>query len=435
MVRLRATGSLIASVAAFVLLIGCDDEETDSGPAGPDASADAAAAEAGIAEEAGADAAELDGETGAPQEAGTMRRACAPFGPSVLSPATAFGDSVILADFDCDSRLDAVRNHYLATPGGLVGGAVVFYAGKGDGSFSDGIPIEIPGGPTDLAAGDFDGDGVTDLAVAVVSGIQSEHSALLLIRGQCGKLPSEAEVIFEPNPFRGTDSIVADMNGDGADDLIVSRARERNRIEVLFGGAAPLQTSAASEQVPEGVLLIGLADLDGDGMREVIAAGESRWAILSKSDDGSLLIVGVSEVDAEGLIGLEAMDVDSDGVDELIALRSGAADSVDAYRHGPGTERFVRRTLIEGPGIHRIVVGDITGDGRQDLAAVAQHHTELLLNSRSGLMRAGLPSTEGTLAIGDVTGDGYGDLVYGSREWLKVYPNQPLSCEHRLPRW
>lgn len=437
MERLRGRGLLMAAcVTALALPIACDDEVTDSGAAGQDSGVDGAEADAGP-DVGGADADGAEPEIGADgmEEGGAMGRACAPFGPSVVSAGQALGSILRLADFDCDSRPDAVRNHYLATPGGLVAGRIDFYAGRGDGTFAAATPIEPGGGPVEMVAGDFDGDGVADLAVGVVSGIQSEHSRLLLIRGQCEKGPGIAEVIFEPDPYRGTDKVVADMNGDGADDLIVSQAGRHNRVEVLFGGAAPFTTSAASEDLPDGISQVAIADINGDGEREVIAAGESQWAVLSQNEAGALMIVGVSAVEAKGIIGLEAMDLDSDGIDELVALRVGSTDFVDAYRYVPGDGRFKRETLLNAPGLLQVVAADITGDGRQDLAVVALNRTELLIQGRLGLMGAGIPSTEGTLAIGDVTGDGYADLVFGSREGLKVFPNQPEACERRLPRW
>lgn len=442
MERLRARGYLVsACISALCLFLACDEEAAGPGPVTQDAGAEDgtsedAKAEAlaetgdgepdGAAQEGGADAA-LDG--------GTMRRTCVPFGPSVATPSQAFGHVLVLADLDCDSRLDAVRNHFLATPGGLVGGRVDFQAGRGDGSFGEAVSIEQIGGPTDMVTGDFDGDGVSDLVVETVAGIQSEHRRLLLIRGQCEKGPGVPEVVLDPNPLHGADKTVADVNRDGADDLIVSRNGERERVEVLFGGSVPFERRAVSEALPEGISQVAVADLLGDGAPEIIAASESRWAILSDNGAGVLMIVGVSEVEARGMIALEAMDLENDGSEELVALRALGSSVVDVYRYQPESGRFLRETLLDEPGLEQLVVGDVTGEGRQDLAVLAPDHTDLLIKDRGELLLGTVPSTDGTLAIGDVTGDGHADLVYGSSEWLKTYPNLPDACEHRLPRW
>ena len=84
--------------------------------------------------------------------------------------------------------------------------------GNGDGTFQNQVRYAAGTGPDALVAGDFNGDGRTDLAVANYG--SNDVSVLLGLNGTFA-----APGPFAINPH--ATPLVADLSGDGADDVMV----------------------------------------------------------------------------------------------------------------------------------------------------------------------------------------------------------------------
>lgn len=420
---------LTAACVALMFAPACDEEPGNPGtPAEPDASSvdgETDAAEDGSAETAGVDGSAdvVDDGSGAP-EGGTTFRACSPFGASHLSPADDRQPFLVIADFDCDLRPDVVRGQLVL--GERLSGRIDFYPGMGDGTFNPAVAIEPGGLPVKAVAGDFNGDGVSDLVVTVR--VEPGRHRLLLYRGECREGLRLAAVLFDPSPYLATDMAVADLNHDGRDDLILSLWDSTARVDVLLGGPEPFLSRSSSETFPGWVSNVRVADIDGDGDKDVIAVRETRWDVFINDGTGALTYVAHRDTDASRPP--EAIDVDADGAEELITLRMDGV--VDVYRYEPETGKFARAPLFEAPGKTALVVGDITGNAREDIALVGADRTELMLTQGDQLTRIKVPFTEGTLALADVTGDARTDLVYGTSYALEVFPNVPASCDRRF---
>jgi hypothetical protein len=68
-----------------------------------------------------------------------------------------------VADFNGDGKLDLVAADWL-------GGTVSILLGNGDGSFQAPLRFAVGSYPSSVAVGDFNGDGIPDVAVAVLYG-------------------------------------------------------------------------------------------------------------------------------------------------------------------------------------------------------------------------------------------------------------------------
>src|SRR5207245_2546874 len=92
---------------------------------------------------------------------------------------------------------------------------IAIFLGKGDGTFGLAIPLDPGPDPASIAAGDFNGDGIPDLAVTLVDDWRVSgpgHVSILMGRGDGTFAPA---VTLAP----GGTLAVADFNGDGKLDL------------------------------------------------------------------------------------------------------------------------------------------------------------------------------------------------------------------------
>jgi len=129
-----------------------------------------------------------------------------------------------------------------------------------------------------VAAGDFDGDGDTDVAIAT----GDPRAAVLVFHGlgngQFTGPAALAPLSTQPGISDGTSAISAgDLNGDGPLDAVASNIGQS--VSLLYGaGDGSSQAPADAAMGPEPVSLAA-ADFDGDGRADVAVADLSDNAI------------------------------------------------------------------------------------------------------------------------------------------------------------
>ncbi len=208
--------------------------------------------------------------------------------------------SLAVGDFNGDGRLDvAVANQS--------SGDVSLLLGDGQGRLRPATGSAFATGgfrPVSLAAGDFNGDGRLDVAVANQS---SGDVSLLLGDGHGGLRPAPGSP-FATGGFHPVSLRAADLNGDGRLDVVA--ANLSGEVSVLLGDGHGTLTPATGSPFEDGgfhPISVALGDFNGDGKPDVVAANAS-------SDDASVLLNGGPAIASTCAISPRPLTVSSGGV-------------------------------------------------------------------------------------------------------------------------
>jgi hypothetical protein len=281
-------------------------------------------------------------------------------------------------------------------------------------------PFATGAAPDSVAQGDFNGDGLVDLAVANYH----DNSITVLLGSASG-----AFTAAPGSPFAaGTNPAsvaVADFNGDGKADLAIANSGSGN-ITVLLGNGSGGFTAASSSPIAVGAQLscVKAGDFNGDGYVDLIVANplsNSVTVLLGNGRGGFMAPGGPIDV-GNSPASLVVGDFNGDGIPDL-AVANENSNSVTILL-GDGSGRFAAAPVSPPTGSSpiSIVIGDFNGDGNADLAVanyIDNNVTVLLGDGRGGFTKAsGSPFSVGfgptSLAVGDFNGDGKADLAVTS---------------------
>jgi hypothetical protein len=211
--------------------------------------------------------------------------------PSVSLTGPGLGTFVALADLDLDGKMDlaVVKIFGSSVMGPLFPeNAVVIYRGNGDGTFQI-PPLTIEtGGQTNariaLAIGDFNRDGKPDLA------INNNHSGdvSVVLQNSVGPFGFGSPT-FYPTGFNASDVAVGDFNGDGKLDLAVPNASAAN-LSILLGNGNGTFAPAANFSTTIATISVAVGDLNRDGKQDLAAAvyGNNTVGVLYGNGNGTL---------------------------------------------------------------------------------------------------------------------------------------------------
>ena len=194
------------------------------------------------------------------------------FGPIVLWPLGTCGNGDVDAfDLDNDGDLDVVNLEELNCIGQNNGNRIFVSLNDGAGTFTLLPPFAISQAPRTLAGGDFDEDGIVDLAT--VHWAPYGFYRVLNVHLGRGDGTFEEEVVYAvgEGPM---DVVAADLDGDGHLDLATANSGRddtgRETMSVLWGAGDGAFTPAETYYAPYSPDLMGttgiqVGDVDGDG--------------------------------------------------------------------------------------------------------------------------------------------------------------------------
>lgn len=308
-----------------------------------------------------------------------------------------------------------------------------------------GAPLfEVGDRPAELAAGDFNGDGVTDVAVAFTG-----EPAVKVFVGTGGSFSQQWTIPLLDEP---RSVVAADLNGDGVLDLAMCAA-ENNKIGYAFGNgdgtfdSVVLITTGSSDRD------LAVGDFSGDGSVDLVALGSQEFMPLRGNGDGTF--VPLAEVDLDPMSGGGAQDIaledfDGDGNADLAVLAIFNPTQFVRLYWGDGTGGFVLGPeYTVGVQPRSLVVFDPNLDGAYDIAVanLESDDVTLLINNGAGAFATStipIPGAVQSIASGDLNGDGWPDLATGDSQLITLVGNgngtfqspvshlTPVSCAYDI---
>lgn len=279
-------------------------------------------------------------------------------------------------------------------------------------------PVLSGSQPVALVSGDFNRDGLADLAVAN----QNAGTVTALLGNGSGQfsLASGSPLAVGPNP---TGLAVGDFNSDGVPDLAVAD-RIENTVRLMLGGGDGTFSLAAGSPVPVGAMPVSLAvgDFTGAGVPDLAVPNlqGNSVSVLLGNGIGGLTGATAGAIAVGNPAAVAVGDFNSDGFLDMAVLDQ--ADNTVRVFLGDGTARFTPAPggpITVGTTPAAVAVADFNRDGKPDLAVAnkSDGSLTLLLGNGDGSFRTapGSPNQLGgnpvALAVADFNGDGFPDLA------------------------
>jgi hypothetical protein len=318
------------------------------------------------------------------------------------------------ADANGDGKPDFITMNRAGTGG-------FGYLNNGNGTFVQGLAFFDWGGqtPTAMAVGDVNGDGKLDFVFSNAppsdTGFPTPPTITVGLGNGQGFTPAISplgqEGVF-PAPV--SSMTLADMYGHGKLDIVA--VGTYGGLYLAQGYSNGLFVAAKSVGNPgfrSPVLAqFAVADVNGDGRPDIIVTspGLNSVSVLMNNGNGSFAPAQTYAVGATPT-GVAVGDFNHDGKLDIVTTNSNGTVSV-LMNTGAGAFGAASSYSISGPA-NSVAVGDFNHDGYMDIATTGSTEMEVLLNNGDGTFGPyqNVGPAGSSIVAADFNGDGFPDLA------------------------
>ena len=201
------------------------------------------------------------------------------------------------------------------------------------------------------------------------------------------------------NVSRVCDTQTGDLDQDGDLDIVVAEFgwRRTGRVNILWNEADDGKLAWRIEQLDDrhGAIDVPIIDINGDGLLDIVVLfSQEHESVECYLNNGNGSFEKSQLYDAGdpsfGSSGMEIVDFDRDGDFDIIHCNGDSFDSSDAkpfhgirWLENDGRLSFIPHEIAAFAGVHRAVAGDLDQDGDLDIAAVALLPPSVAMSSPS----------------------------------------------------
>jgi len=335
------------------------------------------------------------------------------FEGAATQPTARGVDEAGIADFDGDGHLDVVGN---------VGGygnpiQLLYYRGHGDGTFDEPVSFPAPGianSASGLIVGDLDGDTKLDVAVATWQSSSFTGQLTVFLGDGAGGFTLSAAMAVNDALVGGL--AAADFDGDGVTDLASAGSKFFDPDATLYvflgRGNGTFDLPQTTDLGVQTVGQMAAAEILQPGVADLVMGLGNATVILPGNDDGSFdapqTVVGLPPR------GLAVADFDGDAVLDVMI----ASDHGETFVKGLGGGAWDEPVTYASSGPNgRPVVGDYDRNGFLDTAVgVTSLGVAVLLNARLGATLDDTSAIVGSPAALQALAGGHDPLTF---QWRK----------------
>jgi hypothetical protein len=354
-------------------------------------------------------------------------------------------------DLDRDGLLDVIACDLLKN-------RVVWIRQSPAGTFTESNLGEVIPAPAHAEAVDLDKDGDIDILVASLGVLFPSNAKIgaVVVLENVGGSRFVNRVLLK-DVARVSDVRAGDLDGDGDLDLAVAQFGYNDGQTRWMRNDGGWKFSSTILQNLSGPINVEIADLDRDGDLDIASLVSQEWEeVYAFINDAhakfTARLVWGSTNDDFGSSWLAATDLDRDGDIDFIYSNGDAFDySTGGGRpwHGMqwienrGSLTFDMHRIADVPGAMSPRAADLDGDGDIDIAVVSAYNDwdnpaaqSLFWLENDGQQRfalhglASAPTHLITLGTGDFNGDGRTDLVTGG-----LHASRPYDRMSRISLW
>jgi hypothetical protein len=281
--------------------------------------------------------------------------------------------------------------------------------------------------PESIAIGDVNKDGLNDVVCTTSFGFDDENDYKLFVFTQ--NASGELNDPVKYNGDNGNSVDIGDFNNDGRRDVVVSTD---TGIGIYYQNASHLLNPMVGIASQSTVRKVRAADLNGDGLADVVAIGWSSNKVdVFLQSGGVLSLDNTYSLTYQGYPDLDVGDLNGDGFNDiLVTSGQGLTNGISILYQDPATPGTFINPTYYGPSFqpYGCAIGDLNksdGLGLNDVIVAAETDAEVFRQNAGGTLDT--PPDPYTTAgcndpvlVGDVDRDGWLDAIIASDIDLSV---------------